>query len=155
MSARSPPPARFPRTGNGEGDSHIEGDLAGTAVGGVRNFSMGGSRTRQRLLAHSDVDPLLHVRELCGLRVRRRTAPSEPSRRTSGRCASGAIVEGDRLLAEWPARYVCPERDDHYWSGWLGGVAPDMARLPARPSQREQRAVTRTAAASGRRLDDR
>jgi len=41
---------------DGVDESHIEEDLSGTTVGGVRNFAMGGFRTRQRLLAHSDVD---------------------------------------------------------------------------------------------------
>jgi hypothetical protein len=41
---------------NGVDDSHIEDGLPGTAVGCIRNFSLGGSRTRQELRAHSDLD---------------------------------------------------------------------------------------------------
>ena len=117
MSARSPPPARFPRTGNGVDDSHIEGNLAGTAVGGVRNFSMGGSRTRQRLLAHSDVDRYFTY-ESCAV-FESKTDGSVRTLETYQRTLRiRPIVEGDRSLAEWSARYVCPGRDDHYWSGW-------------------------------------
>lgn len=43
----------YPMGVNGVEKSHLEEGQAGTTVGCVRNFSVGGFRTRQRLLAHS------------------------------------------------------------------------------------------------------
>ncbi|MBA2512986.1 MAG: SRPBCC family protein [Solirubrobacterales bacterium] len=55
----------YPMWVDGVEDSHIEEDLSGTTVGGIRNFAMGGFRTRQRLLAHSDLERFFTY-ESCG-----------------------------------------------------------------------------------------
>jgi hypothetical protein len=46
----------YPAYIDGVTESHIEDDKAGDAVGAVRSFVYRGRRTRQRLLAHSDVE---------------------------------------------------------------------------------------------------
>jgi hypothetical protein len=50
-------------------DSHIEDDLSGTAVGAVRNFAIGGSRTRQRLVAHSDAERFFTYESCAALEI--------------------------------------------------------------------------------------
>ena len=62
----------YPVWVDGVEDSHIEGDLSGTTVGAVRNFAIGGSRTRQRLVAHSDVDRFFIYESVAPLDDRRR-----------------------------------------------------------------------------------
>ncbi len=96
----------YPIWVNGVEESHIEDDLSGTAVGGVRNFDIGGARTRQRLVAHSDAERFFAY-ESC--------APFEidvsGSVRTmlhyQGTLRLTPVIEGDRCLAEWSSEYEC------------------------------------------------
>jgi hypothetical protein len=107
----------YPIWVNGVDESHIEGDLPGTAVGCVRDFSMGASRTRQRLLAHSDVDRLFTYESCTPLQTE-----SDGAARTlwhyEGTLQLRPITDGQRSYAEWSATYECPPQDAEYWSTW-------------------------------------
>jgi len=113
----------YPIWVDGVDESHIEEDLSGTAVGGVRNFAMGGFRTRQRLLAHSDVDRFFTYDGCDPVEIE-----ADGSARTlihyEGTLRIWSIVEGDRSLAEWSARYQCPPQDAGYWVGWWAQSIP-------------------------------
>lgn len=113
----------YPMWVNGVEESHIEDDLSGTAVGGVRNFAIGGARTRQRLVAHSDAERFFAY-ESC--------APFEidvsGSVRTmlhyQGTLRLTSVIEGDRCLAEWSSEYECPHGDAEYWAQWWAAMLP-------------------------------
>lgn len=107
----------YPIWVNGVDDSHIEDGLSGTTVGAIRNFSMGGSDTRQRLLAHSDAACFFSYESCSPLEIR---VPDTV--RTllhyKGTLQLTPIVEGDRCVAQWSAEYQCPHEDAEYWAEW-------------------------------------
>jgi hypothetical protein len=113
----------YPIWVNGVEDSHIEGDLPGTAVGGVRDFSMGGSRTRQRLLAHSDADRYFSY-EGCNPFEIAVSGTTRTLLHYEGTLRITPIVEGDRAFAEWSSRYECPHEDAEYWTDWWAASLP-------------------------------
>ena len=79
-------------------ESHIEGGKAGDSVGAIRNFVESGTRIRQRLLAHSDLDRS-YVYESCGalgaITYYQGTARVAP------------ITDGDRAYMEWSVTFDC------------------------------------------------
>lgn len=129
----------YPIWVNGVDDSHIEDNLSGTAVGAIRNFSMGGSRTRQRLLAHSDVDRFFTY-ESCTAFETTSDGTTRTLVRYEGTLRVRPIAEGDRCLAEWSASYECPAEDAEYWAtwwatalpAWLGSLRDHLDRLPVK-----------------------
>lgn len=113
----------YPIWVDGVEDSHIEDDLPGTAVGGVRNFGMGGVRTRQRLVALSDAERFLTYESCAPLEV----DVSGTARTMShyrGTLRLRPIVEGDRCLAEWSTDYDCAAGDAAYWAEWWAAMLP-------------------------------
>src|SRR3954466_313643 len=91
----------YPVWVNGVTHSSIEGDLPGTAVGAVRDFVIGGGHTRQRLVAHSDVDRFFTYEscdpfELVDDAGRARILDSY-----QGTLRLRSVDDGDRCFAEW------------------------------------------------------
>ncbi len=113
----------YPTWVNGVTDSHIEGDLPGTAVGGVRNFAMGEARTRQRLLAHSDAERFFTYESCDPLEVDV-SGTVRTLLRYEGTLQVRPIVEGDRCFAEWSSQYQCPHEDADYWAAWWAAALP-------------------------------
>ena len=83
-------------------ESHIEEGKPGDAVGAVRNFVEYGTRIRQRLLAHSDLDRF-YTYESCGplgaIAYYRGTARVTP------------IVDGNRAFVELSVSVECPDEE--------------------------------------------
>src|ERR1700677_3882089 len=83
-------------------ESHIEGGKPGDAVGAIRSFEEYGTRIRQRLLAHSDLDRS-YVYESCGtlgaMTYYQGTARVMP------------IVDGDGAFLEWSVTFDCPPEE--------------------------------------------
>lgn len=113
----------YPNWVNGVDDSHIEADLAGTTVGAVRHFSMGAFSTRQRLVAHSDVDRYFTYESCAAFEL-----TADGSARTlsyySGTLRITPVIDGDRSFVEWSARYECPPEQVAYWSAWWADSLP-------------------------------
>lgn len=114
----------YPIWVNGVDESHIEEDLSGTAVGGIRNFSMSGSRTRQRLRAHSDVDHFFTY-ESCDPFEQESNGSARTLLHYQGTLQVRAIVDGNHSYAEWSVTYECPPRDTEYWSRWWKPSLPE------------------------------
>jgi len=113
----------YPIWVNGVDESHIEDDLPGTAVGGVRNFAMGGSRVRQRLLAHSDADRFFSY-ESCSPMEVDVSGTVRTLLHYRGTLQIRAVVEGDRCFAEWSSKYECPHEDTEFWADWWATSLP-------------------------------
>src|SRR6267142_4740465 len=83
-------------------ESHIEGGKAGDSVGAIRNFVESGTRIRQRLLAHSDLERS-YVYESCealgAITYYQGTARVAP------------ITDSNRALMEWSVSFDCPAED--------------------------------------------
>jgi hypothetical protein len=104
-------------------DSYIEGELSGTAVGAVRNFALGGARTRQRLVAHSDAERYFTY-EACAPMMVDVSGTERTLETYRGTLRLRPIGEGDGCLAEWSSEYVCPPRDAEYWADWWAEYLP-------------------------------
>lgn len=114
----------YPIWVNGVEDSHIEGDLSGTAVGSVRDFTIGGARTRQRLVAHSDADRFFSYESGAPLEVRDESGVTRTLLQYQGTLRLTSVVEGERCFAEWSCKYACPPEDDAYWCAWWATSLP-------------------------------
>ena len=83
-------------------ESQIEDGKSGDAVGAIRSFVEYGTRIRQRLLAHSDLDRS-YTYESCGplgaISYYRGTARVTP------------IVDGNRAFVEWSVSVECPDAE--------------------------------------------
>ena len=113
----------YPIWVNGVHDSHIEDDRSGTTVGGIRDFAMGGARTRQRLLAHSDAARFFTYESCSPLEI----DVSDGVRvllHYQGTLRVTPIVEGNRCFAEWSSGYECPHEDAEYWAEWWASSLP-------------------------------
>jgi hypothetical protein len=113
----------YPIWVDGVQESHIEGNLSGTTVGGVRNFAIGGARTRQRLVAHSDAERFFTY-ESCDPFVVEESGTVRTILRYQGTVRLRPIIEGDRCLAEWSSDYDCPNGDAEYWAQWWTEMLP-------------------------------
>ena len=113
----------YPIWVNGVDESHIEDDLSGTAVGAVRNFALGGARTRQRLVAHSDVDRFFTY-ESCDPLETEVSGTVRSMAHYRGTLRLRPVVESARCLAEWSAGYDCPPGDVTYWAEWWAAMLP-------------------------------
>lgn len=114
----------YPIWVNGVEESHIEGDLPGTAVGVVRNFRMGESRTRQRLLAHSDVDRFFTY-ESCEPLHLHENGHERSLLRYQGTLRIKPITDGNRSFVTWSVDYECSAVDAEYWKSWWIGALPE------------------------------
>jgi hypothetical protein len=96
-------------------ESHIEDGKPGDAVGAIRNFVEYGTRIRQRLLAHSDLDRS-YTYESCGplgaISYYRGTARVTP------------IVDGDRAFVEWSVGVECPDAEREHCAALLEQAMP-------------------------------
>jgi len=113
----------YPIWVNGVEDSHIEANLSGTAVGAVRSFAMGGTRTRQRLLAHSDAEHFFTYESCSPLEIEV-SGVVRTLLHYEGTLQLRAIVEADRCFAEWSSKYECPHEDAEYWAEWWATALP-------------------------------
>jgi hypothetical protein len=107
----------YPIWVNGVDESRVEDGLPGTAVGAVRNFRIGESRTRQRLLAHSDFDRFFTYESCEPLRL----GEDEHGRTLSyyrGTLRITPVTDGERSFAEWSAMFDCSDQDAEYWCKW-------------------------------------
>lgn len=114
----------YPVWVNGVEDSYIEDDLPGTAVGSVRNFAMGGVRTRQRLVAHSDTDRFFSYESCAPLKTEEESGATRTLLHYRGTLQLRPVVEGARCFAEWSSEYGCPAKDDAYWVDWWARSLP-------------------------------
>lgn len=83
-------------------ESHIEEGKSGDAVGCIRNFVEYGTRIRQRLLAHSDLDRF-YTYESCD--------PLGTITYYQGTGRVMPIVDGNRAFVEWSVTFDCPEKE--------------------------------------------
>jgi len=113
----------YPIWVNGVDESHIEGDLPGTAVGVIRNFRMAASRTRQRLLAHSDVDRFFTY-ESCDPMQIEENGHDRRLVHYQGTLRIMPITDGNRSFVEWSAEYDCSDADAEYWNTWWSTTPP-------------------------------
>lgn len=124
----------YPVWVDGAGESTIEGEKSGDAVGAVRNVLYQGNRIRQRLLALSDVERTQTYgfagaipAYLGGLEAFEATIRVTP------------IVDGDRAFVEWSATFDAAddrraELGDFFrnaFARWLGSLRRTLAREPA------------------------
>ena len=89
----------YPVWVGGAGESRIEHDKSGDAVGAVRNVLYRSRQIRQRLLALSDVERV-QTYEFCG-------APSLPVEGFEATLRVTPVVDGDRSFVEWWASFDC------------------------------------------------
>jgi hypothetical protein len=113
----------YPIWVNGVEESHIEDGLSGTAVGGVRNFAMGGARTRQRLVAHSDAERFFAYESCAPLEIDV-AGTVRTMAHYQGTLRLWPIIEGDRCFAQWSAEYDYPHGDAEYWAEWWAAMLP-------------------------------
>jgi len=113
----------YPKWVDGVEESHIEDGLSGTAVGAVRNFTLGGARTRQRLVAHSDADHFFTYESCVPLRAEGSGA-TRTLWRYRGTLRLHPVTEGGRCFTHWSTEYDCPPEDAEYWSQWWVGTLP-------------------------------
>ena len=84
-------------------ESQIEDGKSGDCVGCIRSFVEYGTRIRQRLLAHSDVDRSYtyeSCHELGAMSHYQGTARVTP------------VVDGDRAFVEWSMTFECPAPEE-------------------------------------------
>lgn len=113
----------YPTWVNGVEESHIEDGESGTAVGAVRNFLLGGTRTRQRLVAHSDAKRFFTYASCRPLQVDV-SGTVRTMLHYEGTLQLKPIIEGDCCFAEWSAAYRCPGQDAEYWAQWWETMLP-------------------------------
>jgi len=100
-------------------ESHIEDGKSGDAVGAIRNFVESGTRIRQRLLAHSDLDRL-YTYESC--------EPLGAITYYQGTGRVTPIVDGDRAFVEWSVTFDCPEKEQENCTKLLEGAIPQWLK---------------------------
>ena len=92
--------------------SEIEDGKAGDQVGGVRSFTLGdGTHLREKLLAHSDREAVVHLR-LPEDAVRRRQLPGDDPRHARHGRRTAAFVE-------WWTTFDCDRDQQEHWTGLL------------------------------------
>jgi hypothetical protein len=114
----------YPVWVNGVEDSHIENDESGTTVGAVRNFGMGGGRTRQRLIAHSDIDRSFTYESCAPFVIEDESGCARTLLHYRGTLRLQPILEGNRCFAEWSSEFDCPHGDAEYWADWWATMLP-------------------------------
>jgi hypothetical protein len=105
-------------------ESRIEGDLPGTTVGAVRDFVIGGSHVRQRLLAHSDVDRAFTFESCEPMELEDESGRTRTLHAYRGTVALRAVDDGDGCFAEWSTVFECPSDDHEFWNHWWATAVP-------------------------------
>jgi hypothetical protein len=86
---------------------------------------MGGSRTRQRLVAHSNAARFFSY-ESCSSFEINVSGTVRALLHYEGALQVTPIVERDRCFAEWSCEYECPHEDAEYWAAslptWLASL---------------------------------
>lgn len=125
----------YPVWVRGAAESEIEGGKSGSTVGAIRNALYQGQRTRQRLLAQSDVERS-QTYEFCD-------APTLPVTGFRATLRVTPVVDGDRAFVEWWATFDCEplqraeltETLRIRFGNWLQSLresmGSDSAKLPA------------------------
>lgn len=114
----------YPLWVNGVTESRIEEDLPGTTVGAVRDFVIAGAHTRQRLVAHSDVDRFFTYQACDPLELVDDAGRTRTLHTYQGTLALRAVGEGDQCHAEWSSTYACPPEDETFWAQWWASSLP-------------------------------
>ncbi len=83
-------------------ESHLEDGKSGDAVGAIRDSEESGTRIRQRLLAHSDLDRF-YTYESCG--------PLGAITFYQGTGRVTPIIDGNRAFVEWSVTFDCPAQE--------------------------------------------
>jgi hypothetical protein len=96
-------------------ESHIEEGKSGDAVGCIRNFVEYGTRIRQRLLAHSDLDRF-YTYESCD--------PLGAITYYQGTGRVTPIVDGNRAFVEWSVTFDCTAEEQVNCTKLLEGAMP-------------------------------
>jgi hypothetical protein len=96
-------------------ESLIEEGKPGDSVGAIRNFVESGTRIRQRLLAHSDLDRF-YTYESC--------EPLGALTYYQGTGRVTPIVDGDRAFMEWSVTFECPETEREHCASLLKEAMP-------------------------------
>lgn len=100
-------------------ESHIEEGKSGDAVGAIRNFVEYGSRIRQRLLAHSDLDRS-YTYESC--------APLGAITYYRGTARIRPITEGNKAFVEWSVDFDCPAEEEKNCTALLENAMPQWMK---------------------------
>jgi hypothetical protein len=100
-------------------ESHIEEGKPGDAVGCIRNFVEYGTRIRQRLLAHSDLDRF-YTYESC--------EPLGAITHYQGTGRVTPIVDGNRAFVEWSVQFDCPAKEQANCTKLLEEAMPQWLR---------------------------
>lgn len=104
-------------------ESHIEDGLTGVTVGAVRNFQLGGSRIRERLLALSDIDRSYSY-EFCD------PAPFDVDNYVSTLKVT-QVSANDQSLVEWWVQFDCAAQERSHWETFFASqvFSPALAGL--------------------------
>ena len=100
-------------------ESHIEEGKSGDAVGAIRNFVEYGTRIRQRLLAHSDLDRF-YTYESC--------EPLGAITYYQGTARVTPIVDGNRAFVEWSVTFDCPAKEQENCTTLLEEAMPQWLK---------------------------
>jgi hypothetical protein len=100
-------------------ESHIEEGKSGDAVGCIRSFEEYGTRIRQRLLAHSDLDRF-YTYESCG--------PLGAITHYQGTGRITPIIDGNRAFVEWTVTFDCPEKEQENCTRLLKEAIPQWLK---------------------------
>jgi ribosome-associated toxin RatA of RatAB toxin-antitoxin module len=100
-------------------ESHIEEGKSGDAVGCIRNFVEYGTRIRQRLLTHSDLDRF-YTYESC--------EPLGSITYYQGTGRVTPIIDGNRAFVEWSVAFDCPEKERENCTNLLEEAMPQWLK---------------------------
>ena len=100
-------------------ESHIEEGRSGDAVGCIRNFVEYGTRIRQRLLAHSDLERF-YTYESC--------EPLGAITYYQGTGRVTPIVDRNRAFVEWSVTFDCPAKEQENCTKLLKEAMPQWLK---------------------------
>jgi Polyketide cyclase / dehydrase and lipid transport len=100
-------------------ESHIEEGRSGDAVGCIRNFVEYGTRIRQRLLAHSDLERF-YTYESC--------EPLGAITYYQGTGRVTPIVDGNRAFVEWSVTFDCLAKEQENCTKLLKEAMPQWLK---------------------------
>jgi polyketide cyclase/dehydrase/lipid transport protein len=127
----------YPVWVEGIDESHIEEGKAGDAVGAIRSFSTSGTRIRQRLLVHSDLDRS-YTFESC------EPLGAITYYRGTGRVTP--VVDGNRSFVEWSTLFDCADAERKNCTAffeegtpqWLNSLRATLERMSRSQEQSRQ-----------------
>ena len=100
-------------------ESHIEEGKSGDAVGAIRNFVEFGTRIRQRLVAHSDLERCYTYES---------GEPLDPITSYQGTGRGTPIIDGNRAFVEWSVAFECPEKEQENCTKLLQEAMPQWLK---------------------------